>query len=105
MLSFKATEIVKTMRSLKKDRDSLLDNFANDVVKTAKSNTPVDTGKARRGWRKRRSRNGYNIDNRTPYVGLLDFDDSLGRPRSRQAPDGIIKPTVKATRLTRRLNR
>ena len=102
MLSFKATDIAKTMRSLKKDRDSLLNDFAEDVLKEAKANTPIDTGKARRGWRKRRSRNGYNIDNRTPYVGLLDFDPSLKRPRSRQAPRGIIKPTVESVRLKRR---
>jgi hypothetical protein len=105
MLSFKATNIAKTMRSLKQDRDSLLNTFADDVLKEAKANTPIDTGKARRGWRKRRSRKGFNIDNRVPYVGLLDFDPSLKRPRSKQAPQGIIKPTVESTRLTRRLNR
>ena len=102
MLSFKATKIAKTMQGLKRDRDRLLDGFADNVLNVAKANTPIDTGKARRGWRKRRSRNGYNIDNRVPYVGLLDFDPGLKRPRSRQAPQGIIKPTVKSVRLKRR---
>ena len=102
MLSFKATKIAKTMQGLKRDRDRLLDGFADNVLNVAKANTPIDTGKARRGWRKRRSRNGYNIDNRTPYVGLLDFDPRLGRPRSKQSPRGIIKPTVESTRLKRR---
>ena len=90
------------MKGLKRDRDRLLNTFADNVLTVAKSNTPIDTGKARRGWRKRKSRNGYNIDNRVPYVGLLDFDPGLRRPRSRQAPRGIIKPTVESTRLTRR---
>lgn len=80
----------------------MLNSFADEVLDVAKANTPIDTGKARRGWRKRRSRNGYNIDNRVPYVGLLDFDPGLKRPRSRQAPQGIIKPTVKSVRLKRR---
>ena len=105
MLSFKATKIAETMRSLKRDRDSLLSDFAEDVLQIAKANTPIDTGKARRGWRKRRSRKGFNIDNKTPYIGLLDFDPSLKRPRSRQAPRGIIKPTVESSRLKRRLGR
>lgn len=105
MLSFKATDVAKTMRSLKKDKDSLLNTFADEVLETAKANTPIDTGKARRGWRKRRSRKGFNIDNRTPYVGLLDFDPGLKRPRSKQAPRGIIKPTVESVRLSRRLSR
>lgn len=102
MLSFKATNIARTMKGLKRDRDRLLNSFADEVLDVAKANTPIDTGKARRGWRKRRSRNGYNIDNRVPYVGLLDFDPGLKRPRSRQAPQGIIKPTVKSVRLKRR---
>lgn len=105
MLSFKATKVAKTINDLKRDRDRLLNTFADEVLAVAKANTPIDTGKARRGWRKRRSRRGFNIDNRVPYVGLLDFDPSLKRPRSRQAPRGIIKPTVESTRLQRRLGR
>tara|TARA_Y100001938_G_C8082266_1_gene429882 strand:+ start:1937 stop:2236 length:300 start_codon:yes stop_codon:yes gene_type:complete len=99
MLSFKATAVAETMRSLKRDRDSLLSNFADDVLKKAKANTPILTGKARRGWRKRRSRQGFNIDNRTPYIVRLE------NGHSKQAPRGILGPTVRQARLPRRLNR
>tara|TARA_S200002703_G_scaffold146392_2_gene141421 strand:- start:3781 stop:4080 length:300 start_codon:yes stop_codon:yes gene_type:complete len=99
MLSFKATDVAKTMRSLKRGQDALLSEFADDVLKKAKANTPILTGKARRGWRKRRSRQGFNIDNRTPYIERLE------NGFSKQAPRGIIKPTVAQARLPRRLNR
>ena len=96
MLTFKATSVAKTMKSLRRDRDSLLATFAEDVFKTAKRNTPIDKGRARRGWRKSKSLRGFSIINRVPYIGALE------KGRSKQAPTGIVGPTVRQVNLRRR---
>ena len=44
MLSFKATNIARTMKGLKRDRDRLLNSFADEVLDVAKQihqSTPV----------------------------------------------------------------
>ena len=83
------------MKSLRRDRDSLLATFAEDVFKTAKRNTPIDKGRARRGWRKSKISKGFSIANRVPYIGALE------KGKSSQAPKGIIGPTVKQVKLRR----
>ena len=60
--------------------------------------TPIRTGTARRGWRvigeyKLRG-NTRVIENRVPYIGLLEMG------YSKQAPNGMLGPAL--TRLNRR---
>ena len=95
MLSFRATSVAKTMKSLRRDRDSLLATFAEDVFKIAKRNTPIDKGRARRGWRKSKVLKGFSVINRVPYIGALE------KGKSSQAPKGIVGPTVKQVKLRR----
>ena len=96
MLSFRATSVAKTMKSLRRDRDSLLGTFADSILKIVKRNTPIDKGRARRGWRRTKSKAGFSIINRVPYIGALE------KGRSKQAPKGIVRPTVEQVKLRRR---
>lgn len=61
--------------------------LANDIFRSVKDLTPVDTGKAKRNWRLLRRRFGYIINNAVPYIVFLD------RGHSKQAPRGMTKPT------------
>ena len=62
--------------------------------------TPVRTGRAQRGWRivsqYKLSKPGV-IENRVPYIGLLEAG------YSKQAPNGMLGPAL--NRLTRRTYR
>ena len=96
------TPVGTTMRSLRSAVDSMVKKIAEEVRQTAKSNTPKRTGRAQAGWRSvRKTAQGFSVKNRVPYVGLLDRESY-----SKQAPQGIIKPTFeKVKSKTRRLNR
>jgi len=62
--------------------------LANDIFRGVKDHTPVDTGRAKRGWRLLRKRFGFTINNPVPYIGYLE------QGRSKQAPRGMVKPTL-----------
>lgn len=62
---------------------ALKDDYKAAVV----PRTPIDTGKARRGWQKRRS----EIRNDVPYIGKLETG------YSRQAPRGFVKQALNTT--------
>lgn len=93
-----ANEAKNTMRELLSDIDHDFDRYNADLTKNLASGTPVATGFARRNWRdKYKSQIGKQrkyplIENRTPYVGILDEGSS------RQAPRGIVDPAIKKTR-------
>lgn len=52
--------------------------------------TPKRTGRAARAWEKDVRAGNMEVINRTPYVGYLE----LPYAKSRQAPKGIIGPTL-----------
>lgn len=63
----------------------VIDNVLDDTIKIAKKHTPIDTGLARRSWR----RKAKSVVNNTDYI--IPLEDG----HSRQSPDGIGRPTVK----------
>ena len=77
------------MRALERQVDSLIKDVAQHTFKTAKSLTPVRSGRARDNWTKDTTRDGFEVENSVPYIGVLD------KGSSRQAPRGISKPTVR----------
>tara|TARA_B100001057_G_scaffold501139_1_gene621011 strand:+ start:6307 stop:6597 length:291 start_codon:yes stop_codon:yes gene_type:complete len=90
------------MRSLEKQVESLINDVAQHTFKTAKSLTPVRSGRARDNWTKDTTRQGFEVENTVPYIGHLD------KGSSKQAPRGITKPTVRKVTgfiRTRRLSR
>ena len=63
---------------------------ANEVEKTAKSKTPVKTGYTRRQWTKQVKQTDFEVANRVPWIERLEAG------ASKQAPRGIIGPTLSA---------
>ena len=74
--------------ALKRDLASFVKELAEDVYKDAKANTPIRTGNARRNWTKTVTNTGAVIQNKVPYIERLEAG------ASRQAPKGIIRPTL-----------
>lgn len=66
----------------------VVDEISKDLHRELKKNTPVKTGKAQRGWRRKFDRKGVTINNRVEYISYLD------EGISRQAPDGFSKPSL-----------
>jgi hypothetical protein len=72
-----------------------LSTFSKDFVAALRTTTPIDTGRARKGWQNVfRGMNGRKIaplaKNTVPYIGVLDSDKT-----SRQAPNGIVEVALR----------
>jgi len=94
MLSFRVTGTRQVMRSLEREKENFMTRVANDILEIAKSKTPIDKGQARRGWRLESSYRQKSIVNRVPHI------EALEQGHSKQAPNGILGPTVRE--ITRR---
>ena len=62
---------------------------ADLTEKTAKSKTPVRTGYTRSKWEKKIKKTDFEVSNKVPWIGRLEAG------ASKQAPKGIIGPTLK----------
>ena len=69
--------------------NKLVEDIGKQTLRNAKANTPIRSGNARRNWSQTDSPGLFEVSNSVPYI------EQLERGRSRQAPRGIIKPTVK----------
>lgn len=89
------------LSDLKKEIDSFVRDLSNQTIRVAKQTTPIDTGRARKGWRKSVNRQGFEVENSVPYIGFLE------KGHSKQAPKGILKPTVRKVtgNIQRRITR
>jgi lipase chaperone LimK len=90
------TDPKKAMKNLAKEIESDLGSFTDDFLKNLREQTPVQSGRAKRGWRKGQKtkadgQDSTMITNRVPYISELD------KGTSRQAPDGIVQPAFKKT--------
>lgn len=68
---------------VEEEKKHLKDDYKSAVV----PRTPIDTGKARRGWQIRTGQ----VENRVPYIGKLETG------YSRQAPDGFVRQALNTT--------
>ena len=86
---------------MKREIDALISDIASQTKRVAQQNTPIDTGRARKGWKKSRTRQGFEVENSVPYIGFLE------KGHSKQAPRGILKPTVRKVtgNIQRRITR
>ena len=73
---------------LERSLQRLVKQIADDVYATARSKTPVRSGRAKNAWREATSKNNFKVENNVPYI------DKLEAGASRQAPRGIIGPTL-----------
>lgn len=79
------------MSAVRRDVDRYIDKLTDELFTQTVIETPIDKGKARRGWRKEKGFRETSIVNRVPYIGALE------RGHSKQAPRGITKPAITKT--------
>jgi len=90
-----------TMKQLRAEIGHDFNKYINDFFKSLVKLTPVDTGRAKRGWVKNYNnqigeKTSYILfTNRVPYSAVLD------NGHSKQAPKGMFNPTLKRTRQAR----
>ena len=96
MLNISVKGLNKVVRDLEREKDRVIGLIARDTLEVAKKNTPIDKGQARRGWRLTRrvidstlSGTDYDVTNSVPHAVYLE------QGRSKQAPNGILGPTVR----------
>lgn len=78
------------IRQIEKSVDRLLNDVSKQTLRTAKANTPIRSGRARNSWTNESSGPGhFEVSNSVPYI------EQLEKGRSKQAPRGITKPTVR----------
>ncbi len=75
-------------RDLERSLSKFVAEVADAVEQAAKKSTPVRSGRARAGWTKSVDQDQFTVENRVPYIGKLEAG------ASRQAPRGIIGPTL-----------
>jgi len=91
MLKIEVLGVSSAMNAVRRDVDRIIDKVADTLLEDAKLFTPIDKGNARRGWKKQKANSKTEIINRVPYIGALE------RGHSKQAPRGILTPTVQKT--------
>jgi hypothetical protein len=75
-------------RELDRSLKQTLAELADEVLVDARANTPIRSGNARRNWTKKVTENNFEVQNKVPYIERLEAG------ASRQAPKGIIGPTL-----------
>ena len=75
-------------RELNRSLKQTLAELADEVLVDARANTPIRSGNARRNWTKKVTENNFEVQNKVPYIERLEAG------ASRQAPKGIIGPTL-----------
>lgn len=87
-ITFKADNIMQKFEPLvKKELDFLQNTYQTEV----KKRTPIDKGRARRGWNKRSQGKDRIVENKVPYIERLEGG------YSKQAPRGFVKQALRAT--------
>ena len=77
------------LKQLENRFDELVKEISQRTVSIAREETPIRTGRARRGWTEKSDDSGFFVQNSVPYI------EQLEKGRSKQAPKGITKPTVR----------
>ena len=87
-MAISVTGISNVQKMLKKAISDEIRELSSTLQEEIKQRTPIDKGRARRGWQQRQ---GGGVVNRVPYIGVLE------QGRSKQAPSGFVNQSVTAT--------
>jgi len=98
MFKTRVLNLDKVLTSVEQSIRQVNTNLAKTLLIEAKKQTPIRQGRARRGWRIERQGTNTKVVNRVPYIGTLE------RGRSKQAPRGILRPTVQRIKNRRKLH-
>ncbi len=91
MLSITITGVPDTVAELEQKIDKFISATAQELKDQLVPRTPIDTGRARRGWQNRQFAKTQVVENQVPYIGVLE------KGRSKQAPNGFVNQAVSAT--------
>ena len=89
MLSISVKNTRQVVASLEREKEKVTSQIAQDTLEVARSKTPIDKGAARAGWRLEKRSNEQRVVNRAPHI------DALENGHSKQAPNGILGPTIR----------
>jgi hypothetical protein len=84
------TGISSMMKRIDEDLSEFVERVMDTTVSEIPRFTPKDTGRARSGWQRRGQGLDSQVENAVPYVQYLEKPYA----KSRQAPRGIIGPTL-----------
>ena len=85
-----AAEITNWIQSAV-DRD--VRNLGDSLTTNLKRKTPIDTGKARRGWRLKKLPHSFELRNDVDHIGALN------EGHSKQAKRGYVERTIRSTQI------
>lgn len=88
-ISISVLNNAKTLRAVERKIQKTIRTIALDLYIGVKVKTPVDTGKAKRAWKLKKTSQGYSVSNNKPYIERLD------EGYSKQAPNGMTKPILR----------
>lgn len=97
-LKFTIRGVKQTTKELERELTRIVDNIADDTIEVARKNTPIDKGQARRGWRLDKAGDFTRVGAKTygrQIVNSVPYAVHLENGHSKQAPNGILKPTVR----------
>ena len=99
MLKFTVIGIQQAMAGIEKEKSQFIARVADRVRDVAIRKTPIDRGRARKGWHIEKGANptnlGTGIDNSISVVNRVPYITALEDGHSKQAPNGILGPTVR----------
>jgi hypothetical protein len=87
-MTIKITGIGSLKAELRSALSETVEKLADEILVDARSYTPIKTGRARNNWRKTVTKDNFEVINRVPYIERLEAG------ASKQAPKGIIGPTL-----------
>ena len=97
MFRTRVLNLNEVLTSVEKSIKGVSTKLTNALLKEVRKNTPIRQGRARKGWRVERQGTNTKVVTRVPYIGTLE------RGRSKQAPQGILRPTVRNIKNRRKL--
>jgi len=93
-----------TMNQLRAEIGHDFKQYSDKLLKNIQKLTPVDSGRAQRGWVNKYNNQIGKASSDTTFVlfaNKVPYIDILEKGGSRQAPAGMINPALKRTRKPR----
>jgi len=91
-MAVRLTGVNRVERELEDTLEKTLRQVSNVVYREAREATPVRTGYTKSKWNKKATEENFAVTNRVPWIERLE------KGASKQAPRGIIGPTLTATK-------
>lgn len=87
-INIKLENVTGVQREISQALVKAVQEVATQTKNAAVSSTPIKSGNARRNWTKDTTAKNFVVENKVPYIERLE------RGSSKQAPRGIIGPTL-----------